>query len=257
MTDIPQKDTNNGQNLNVISDKDFGRYIKLKLEKLSSASYVVTNFLGEAEPLKWKIREKAIEIVSYINQGQFDSDKGHNLSSHQLLNTIQQIIAFLEMGIISGSVSQMNFKILKQEYESVLSAIRRRIVQSFEKSVEMPALLADTPETAGPEPEVPAQPTVPNFSPHHTPTAKPPVSVRPAYSPSTHHLSLGNKDKVDRQEKIKTFLKGRGWVAIKDIARIIPGVSVKTIQRELSDMVETNVLKKKGERRWSRYMVNS
>lgn len=253
MADKSTNDKSMGQTSSVISDKDFARYTKLKLEKLASASYVVTNFLSDTEPLKWKIREKAIEMVSYINQGQFDVEKGHELASYKLINTLQQIIALLEMGLVSESVSQMNFRVLKQEYQSALEGIRQYIARSFEASVEMPTLLPESPEVPQPLPGVSAgvskDSNYVSHKPSHTQTKQPTVSHPPA-------SSLSNKDKTDRQEKIKTFLQGRGWTAIKDIARLVPGVSVKTIQRELSDMVDSGVLKKKGERRWSRYMVN-
>lgn len=255
MTNMIQKDTNNGQFASSMSDKDFGRYIKLKLEKLSSASYMVTNFLPDTEPLKWKIREKAIETVSFVNQGQSDTDKGHTIASHHLINTLQQIIAFLDMGLASGSVSQMNFQILKQEYQGVLISIRQKIATAFEKSVEMPTFLPNTETVSSTD-----------YSSHNVAKPAPEVSQHQKHIPhdnrttspghNTQHQSVNsNRDKNDRQEKIKTFLKGRGWVAIKDIARIIPGVSVKTIQRELSDMVDSGALRKKGERRWSRYTL--
>ena len=40
---------------------------------------------------------------------------------------------------------------------------------------------------------------------------------------------------------------------IKDIVMSITGCSEKTIQRELSALVAQGVLKKIGEKRWSRY----
>ena len=48
-------------------------------------------------------------------------------------------------------------------------------------------------------------------------------------------------------------MKGKNEYTIKDIALHIPGVSEKTVQRDLQALVSAGVLKRKGERRWSRY----
>lgn len=45
-------------------------------------------------------------------------------------------------------------------------------------------------------------------------------------------------------------------VSVKDIQGAIPNVSVKTLQRELSSLVESGVLKKEGVRRWTLYSLS-
>lgn len=60
---------------------------------------------------------------------------------------------------------------------------------------------------------------------------------------------------LDRRERIKTVLEAKGESTIKDIADIITDVSTKTIQRELNSMIEDNIIKRQGERRWSKYSV--
>jgi hypothetical protein len=42
---------------------------------------------------------------------------------------------------------------------------------------------------------------------------------------------------------------------IKDVSPLVTGCSEKTIQRELSAMVRSGILKKVGEKRWSRYSL--
>ena len=64
---------------------------------------------------------------------------------------------------------------------------------------------------------------------------------------------LVNKDA--RRLEIISFLKGKSWTSIKDISDAISDCSTKTIQRELADLVQKGVLKKKGDRRWSRYLL--
>jgi len=42
---------------------------------------------------------------------------------------------------------------------------------------------------------------------------------------------------------------------IKDITSLIGDYSEKTVQRDLVALVKAGVLKKEGERRWSKYML--
>jgi len=59
----------------------------------------------------------------------------------------------------------------------------------------------------------------------------------------------------DRRTRIKTILEAKGEASIKDISEIVTDVSEKTIQRELNAMIEDNVVKREGERRWSKYSL--
>jgi DNA-binding transcriptional ArsR family regulator len=58
---------------------------------------------------------------------------------------------------------------------------------------------------------------------------------------------------TDRAERIKTVLEAKPKATIRDIAEIITDVSEKTIQRELSSLIEKGQVVREGERRWSRY----
>lgn len=59
----------------------------------------------------------------------------------------------------------------------------------------------------------------------------------------------------DRRQRIQTILEAKGEATIKDISEIIKDCSEKTIQRELNAMIEENLVKRQGERRWSKYSV--
>jgi len=59
----------------------------------------------------------------------------------------------------------------------------------------------------------------------------------------------------DRRERIKTILEAKGEATIKDISEIVTDCSEKTIQRELNAMISENVVKRQGERRWSKYSL--
>ena len=62
---------------------------------------------------------------------------------------------------------------------------------------------------------------------------------------------------LKRQEKIIAEIKKHESVSIKDILRVLPNYSSKTLQRELIRMVDEGILEKTGERRWSRYSLKT
>lgn len=81
-----------------------------------------------------------------------------------------------------------------------------------------------------------------------------------------HHNSNGNNgkkgrvsdneaavNKNERRAVIFSLLRQKGEVSVADVATVISNCSQKTLQRELLAMVDEGVLKKTGERRWSRY----
>ena len=61
--------------------------------------------------------------------------------------------------------------------------------------------------------------------------------------------------KNGRQSVILNLLKKKGEIMIKDVSPLIEGVSEKTIQRELLTLVKSGILRKEGEKRWSKYFL--
>ncbi len=56
-----------------------------------------------------------------------------------------------------------------------------------------------------------------------------------------------------RSSLILEFVRKHKNVSIKDIAKVIKGFSEKTIQRELTTLIQQGLVEKRGERRWSIY----
>ncbi len=62
-----------------------------------------------------------------------------------------------------------------------------------------------------------------------------------------------SKGQTARTSEILAFIRKQKQVSIKDIAKVIRGVSEKTIQRELQELIRDGLVRKEGERRWSQY----
>jgi predicted HTH transcriptional regulator len=62
-------------------------------------------------------------------------------------------------------------------------------------------------------------------------------------------------DRLNRKTSILNFIKQNKEAQIKDILTHIGDCSEKTIQRELNELIKDGVLKKEGDRRWSKYSL--
>jgi hypothetical protein len=88
----------------------------------------------------------------------------------------------------------------------------------------------------------------------HTEAVKKPVSEAEKDKKLRDFGTVAVK-KNARQSVIINLLKRKREIMIKDVAPLIEGVSEKTIQRELLAMVEQGIVKKEGEKRWSKYSL--
>ncbi len=205
--------------------------ILLKSQKLASALYLVTKYMSDDDPLKWQLRDLSLRVSSSIDP----------IDLSAALQPIGQMVALIDIALHGQAVSQMNFTIIKQEYLS----LRNMIMGERTKY--------------NPVNEIP---NLPNYYSSLPPTTLAPRT--PSSMPANNHIS-GHKPLVQpspyregdsqRQQLILKFIKEKGWSSIKDIAGAVPNFSTKTVQRELIDLVRLGVLKKEGERRWSRYQL--
>lgn len=207
---------------------DTKSYNVLKLEKLSRAVYLVTEYMSDREPLKWELRQLALDSLYELKE----NEKSAQYSG--LISLLGKIVALIDLVLATSSGSTMNFTLLKKEYLNLLDSLESESLKSLNNGLRVEVLLPA------------AQTIVPN-NPIESNTSAPIKS-----------FNLSNTDLLDktqRQKQILDYLKGKGWLSIKDIADTLPNFSSKTVQRELLELVDKGLLKKKGERRWSRYSL--
>ncbi len=278
---------NNTKDINQANDSNPVDFILEKNERLVSAMYMVTTLLSDNEPLKWKLREVSLKLLSdlpvtLINSTSrvYQRQTAYNYANvEQALVTVDEILSLINVALSGGSVSQMNFTILRQEYQ----ALKKIIADNFSIQNLNTYLLAggeklitpmvlETPVRSNPEPvyksdysrvteRTPIDSSVVKNSASQNKVEDKIVS-RPV-SNLTKEVLDTRKDRAsgptknNRQETIVGYLKGHTWASIKDIAGEIVDCSSKTVQRELVELVARGVLKKTGDRRWSRYALNS
>ncbi len=236
------------KNTDLISffEKDSGFvFAYKKTEKLASAVYMVTNLFADNEPMKWTLRKKVGDLLSFIITYK---DIGHlELTDfvHTARTKVLEVISLLEISMLSGLVSGMNFNILKTEFSNLLLALDG---DGSNRGISKESISSSFF-------------TISDEGMNKKSTSLPLVnSYRTMISPlkDTMGSPIMHKDEFkrsNRQNIILGLIKKKKEVTINDIAMIIKDCSEKTIQRELISFIEAGVLKRVGERRWSKYML--
>lgn len=225
-------------------------FIFKKTQKILTALYLITNLLPDEEPIKWHLRKKGGNILSDIIVF-YESKKEGDL--HKVKSEITEVLSMLEIGEFSGLIGPMNAKIIKAEftivYDTLSSDIQSRFVipSNFFNIGQMPKE-KDIPEKG-------YEATPHTDKEHHigqimSVSSKGDIGHSPIENKSQKDINV-----KDRKEQILEVIKQKKEVSIRDIKDIISDCSEKTIQRELLAFVANGVLKKVGERRWSRYQI--
>ncbi len=265
-------------------DKSFSMFQK-KAEKISAALYLVSNFLADADPIKWDLRKLSTGLVrnasSLIFTERFDREAG----VHSLKTKVVEIVSLLDVAMMAGLISQMNGSVLKGELalfiekaesfamsknraNTALSSSMFQVEDMFEEEEEYaPEPIRIEPKPA-PSPRVVEAVKVSRPIKDRTPM--PAIERRTIPAGLLPEVEFEEDKKTKTNRKIKDYssvavkrnrrqsfiisiLKRRKDLTIKDISSVFHDCSEKTIQRELSALVDEGVISRKGKRRWTRY----
>lgn len=239
-TDIKKIDTVNSEdkthNSIAISENesDFVVAVK-KTEKLASAVYLITGLFSDSEPMKWTLRKKVSDLLSFILN--FKNIRQSEIPGFALTvkSKVEEVISLMEVGVLGGLISKMNFNIIEGEFNNLISIVSNAKQKTDISNSLIPASFFDAPVYVSSTPEF----------------------VRNIVKDTNGLKDIGAFKSNNRQGIILGLLKKKKELSIKDIALIIKDVSEKTIQRELVSLIEAGVITKTGERRWSKYSLNA
>lgn len=248
--------TNNQNPIDYFSQDQSFVFVYKKTEKLATALYMVTNLFGDTEPMKWSLRTKISHLLSFIIGFKDVLESREYEFSNEVKTKVLEVVSLLEVASRSGLVSPMNFSILKTEFMNLvhaLSTLRKDVNERTQFT--LPKTFFDVPRGAtshiGQRPPVVTQIGDTEYEHIHKGQQQY-VKDNMSLNESRH---TGIFKKTNRQSIIINLLKKKKDLTIKDIALVIRDCSEKTIQRELIALIEAGVLKKTGERRWSRYSL--
>lgn len=231
-----QNSTENSYNSMAISESEFDFAVALKkTEKLASAVYLITGLFSDSEPMKWTLRKKVSDLLSYILN--FKNIRQSEIPAFTLTvkSKIEEIVSLMEVGVLGGLISKMNFNIIEGEFNNLVNIVANAKQKIDSSNSLIPAAFFDSPVFVSSAPEF----------------------AKNVIKDTTSLKDIGAFKSNNRQGIILGLLKKKKELSIKDIAQIIKDVSEKTIQRELVSLIEAGVITKTGERRWSKYSLNT
>lgn len=208
-----------------------------KSEKLASAVYLITGFFSDLEPIKWKLRTLASDTVSVAISLSTVSVKDKEVMTSELRELILRIGKYFSVAKNAGLVSADNNDLMQEE------------LQKYNNTLGHPTNLTTLFNTELSSPRT-----------NEIENTKETLLIEEKFEPKLQAKPLKvfgavSVKKNSRQSIIISILKRKKEIMIKDVSSLINGCSEKTIQRELSNMVQSGVLKKIGEKRWSRYFL--
>lgn len=229
--------------------------------KLTIALYRVTDYFPKSEILRNDLRGKANEIFQQMTE--YDADIEHDKTIESLIRKIRTIKGYMEIASTLNYVRSVNFTILKKEYgliEQFLEVERaKHIKQSIhegikdaERNPSAYALAEKDDRDLEKKKEVQQHTRV---TAHETE-----IKRERKIASETEPLGMGFHERTDRalnerQRVIMDRLARSGRGKISDLYTSLKGVSSKTIQRDLQNLVDKEMLKKEGEKRWTVYSV--
>lgn len=255
---MDNKDTNNSNSFNdplnwkslgFFSAEDYLLYIFKKTEKITSALYLISGLLKDEEPMKWELRDKGMDLVgsSFMASSTVPGDK--NVMIQTLFSSALETISLLNIAKLSNLISPMNHKLLVAEIDNVLGLLRDKLASSAENAgYVLSEEFFRTPSMFGS-----------GFKSDNRSNRNNSYDGNGSEKQVKTTVSKGHVDVVEkkshRQDAIVTILKGQSNLTIKDFVKVIKDCSEKTIQRDLIELVDRGIVKKEGERRWSKYSL--
>ena len=233
---------------NNIFEKDIRRvFIYKKAERLAKALHLIAPAFSESVSLRNRIDAIAIGLV---DAAVLSPAVARTALSRELLS-LSSVLSIARTG---GLLSTMNADLITREAHTLLQEVAgyeeprlflddAPTLSSIAKTASKNELLHSTAELASPQ-----QP--------QTPRRHVPATLRAVAKGQIKDNTTAPKESIkDRRDAVMSVIRSKGSVSIKDISTLIRGVSEKTIQRELAALIESGVVAKQGERRWSTYSL--
>jgi hypothetical protein len=272
-------DTHGQSQNNIEKYRVDGMSLKNKMDKIAAAIHMVTDCIEDNEPIRFKLRSLAVELASESHEFIYTParDRGFIFADIEVVAT--EIMSFVSIARSVRIISEMNADILLRELSANTERMRAWTETGFYEVENSDFAQPRTPvsftldETHFKTDQsrqrnqisdaTKQQLSAESKNEKTTPSADFSKGQKAATMPATMKVRQETEDnkkfdfavKLNRRNTILKIIKDKKEVTIKDISNLIADVSEKTIQRELITLVSEGVLKKVGEKRWSKYML--
>jgi hypothetical protein len=191
--------------------------------KLTNVAYRMLSFFPESDPLTIRAKQKALSIMDGLTLlhgtdgwASFQKEK----VKVETLADIDSLLGYFWLAKNQGWLSHTNCLIIVGEYEKV----KKQIVPA--KELLSPASVKPAPPSAS---------YISDSQPPKASPKKEPVKKQPESSLS------------DRQQKIIAFLEKNDKAQVMDLQKVLPGVTKRTIRRDVDQLLQLKKLERMGE----------
>ncbi len=261
--------------------------IKKEVFELTLALYRVTDFFPRNEVLRRSLREKANEIFGLVTEYGYDAN--FEAGALQIFARIEALKGYLDIARTMRLVKPINLSVLYREYEflgqffkneSRLSDIKHTSSRSNEGMSDgtgfTPRANSEAPGhkegNKGVGFDVGDAGKSHLSKEHRFDTSAEKSSKRSVIQDSSrqnigsqksetgdkgHIRHSGEGDAITERQKaiIDHMKKGERKARLGDLHGLFSGVSSKTVQRDLQDLVFKNILRREGDKRWTTYFL--
>jgi len=206
---------------------------KLDYLKLTQAVYRVTDKFPEGEPLKYKIREKANDILAdlVIYGVNTRSEATGSLlfnptNGEKITKNIEILDSFFEVARIQNWVDPLNFWVLEQEYNKIREDLKYKVEKKEKR---------DKPELQCLEVE--------------------PLNITLKEQGSVSKTKTVSISGQSRHQKILEALREKGQAQVWEIKKILPEISKRTLRRDFNFLLGQGLVERVGERNNTFYQL--
>jgi len=106
--------------------QDYGTLVAKKSERLVTALYLVTDLMGDSEPIKHGLRKNAVALLSSMNALSQLDVKDRVTELKVSLKSVTEIISLLHVAVTTGTVSQMNGELLLDGFRALQLVLEKK-----------------------------------------------------------------------------------------------------------------------------------
>lgn len=224
----------------LVHNEEYYRHIFKKTEKIVSVVFYILNNTDTDKRTETHIGNIAGK-AHFAHENALRSLEVKLSNAKEVLEQFAQALIALDSTLriasASGVIAPDVLYVVTGEIDTVLRSLSKYITN--DPSIESAFLTQNPPTTQASQSNMSARAGV----------------VRKVAASVARASTQASSASPDRRTRIQTILEAKGEATIKDISEIITDCSEKTVQRELNAMIEDNVVKRQGERRWSKYSI--
>ena len=217
--------------------------------KVINSTYKLLDFFPDNDPLKYKAKEKALEVLGNLTvMGDVDgwTSLKKEKAGTELLDDIEVLKNYLKLGKHQGWVGGINYLILQKEFDEIKGTIKvPRGSVSHSLRIGLKAGLAKPFAPILQEKE--SQKVIPHQKEEKvkqkTDIIKEPLLLQPHLPKTEDELA---KNAV-RREKILHIINNMGRAQVSDIIKEIPQVTKRTIRRDIDELLKKSKIVRNGE----------